>query len=106
MAAYVIVDGRVTDPERYRVYQALAEQALAEAGGHFLARGGLTDVLEGTWDPERLVVIEFPDAPTARAWYEGAGYQAAIAARTGAAELKMVVVEGVPASPGNPSGGG
>ena len=73
MAAYVIVDGRVTDPERYRVNQALAEQALAEAGGHFLARGGLTDVLEGTWHPERLVVIEFPERRPARAWYDGAG---------------------------------
>jgi uncharacterized protein (DUF1330 family) len=57
--AYVIVDVEVRDPERYERYKELAPPAIAHYGGRFLARGGATDVLEGDWVPERLVVLQF-----------------------------------------------
>jgi uncharacterized protein (DUF1330 family) len=40
----------------------------------YLARGGETTVLEGAWTPNRMVILEFPDA--ARAWYASGAYQA------------------------------
>ncbi|HVB06040.1 MAG TPA: DUF1330 domain-containing protein [Acidimicrobiales bacterium] len=98
MAAYVVVESRVSDPERYKAYAALAEQSIAEAGGRYLARGGATETLEGDWAPPRVVVLEFADVDTARRWYESESYRAARAARAGAAELQMVLVEGVPPS--------
>jgi uncharacterized protein (DUF1330 family) len=94
MPAFVVVDGRVTEPEAFKRYQALAEQAVAEAGARFLVRGGLSEVLEGDWDPQRLVVLEFADAETARGWYDSATYQVARVEREGAATLNMVLVEG------------
>lgn len=94
MAAYWIAHVTVTDPERYKAYQALAPAAFARFGGQFLARGGESDVLEGP-QQARHVVIVFPDLESARACYASAEYQAARAAREGAAEVALVIVDGV-----------
>lgn len=94
MAAYWIAHVTVTDPDRYKAYQALAPAAFARFGGRFLARGGEADVLEGP-EQARHVVIEFPDLAAARACYASDEYRAARAARAGAAEVALVIVDGV-----------
>jgi uncharacterized protein (DUF1330 family) len=96
MSAYVLVDCHVTDPAQYEVYKKLAPDAIAKHGGRYLARGGSTTVLEGTWQPQRVVVLEFPDVAAAKRFYDSPEYRAARAARDGAARMSMVVVEGLP----------
>src|SRR5215469_5424028 len=58
MPAYVIVETNVTDSERYEQYKAAASAAIGACGGRYLARGGELTVLEGDWQPSRLVVPE------------------------------------------------
>lgn len=94
MAAYWIAHVTVTDAEAYRGYQALAPAAFARFGARFLARGGESEVLEGP-QAARHVVIEFPDLASARACYLSDEYRAARAARAGAAEVAVVIVEGL-----------
>jgi len=96
MAAYLIADVKVSDPEQYKQYQALSPGAIAAAGGEFLVRGGRHEVLEGTWTPHRMVVARFPTLEQARAFYDSALYLEARARRAGATEFfNMVIVEGV-----------
>ena len=95
MAAYVVVDVERTDLERAARYAELSGPSVEGHGGRFLARGGALRVLEGDWQPERLVVIEFESAEAAQAWYDSDDYRAAIAVRQGAGNWRMVVVEGV-----------
>jgi uncharacterized protein (DUF1330 family) len=95
MAAYVIVETDITDPERYEGYKAAAAPAVAAAGGRYVARGGELDVLEGDWRPSRLVILEFQDLAAARRWYESEAYAAARGLRQGAASIRMVAVQGV-----------
>jgi uncharacterized protein (DUF1330 family) len=96
MAAYVIADVKVTDPEKYKGYMALSPGAIAAAGGEFVVRGGRHETLEGSWQPNRMVVVKFPDYATAKAFYDSALYREARAKREGATEFfNMVVVEGV-----------
>ncbi len=96
MAAYVIADIKVSDPEKYKGYQALTPGAIAAAGGEFLVRGGKLEVLEGNPEPGRVVVLRFETMEAARAFYESTGYVAARAARAGATErFNMFIVEGV-----------
>jgi uncharacterized protein (DUF1330 family) len=47
VAAYVIIETDVTDPERYERYKAAATEAVVAAGGRYVVRGGELDVLEG-----------------------------------------------------------
>ncbi len=95
MAAYVIADVKVSDPEQYKQYMALSPGAIAAAGGKFLVRGGKHETLEGHWQPNRLVVLEFPTYEEAKRFHDSELYRAARAKRKGATEFfNMIVVEG------------
>ena len=95
MPAYVIVETDVTDPEQYEQYKAASPAAIAAGGGRFLVRGGELVVLEGDWQPSRLVVLEFDDLAAAKRWYESQIYQEAKKLREGAARFRMVAVQGI-----------
>ena len=95
MPAYVIVETDVTDPAQYEQYKAAAPAAIAAGGGRFLVRGGELAVLEGDWQPSRLVMLEFEDLAAARRWYDSEAYQAARKLREGAARFRAVAVQGV-----------
>ena len=95
MPAYVIIETDIHDPEQYERYKAASPAAVAGGGGRFIARGGELAVLEGDWEPSRIVLLEFPDLETAKRWYDSPGYQEAKRLREGAANLRMVAVEGI-----------
>ena len=95
MPAYIIVETDISDPEQYEQYKAASPAAVAAGGGKFIVRGGELAVLEGDWQPSRLVVLEFADLAAAKAFYESEQYRAAIELRRGAAHLNMVAVQGV-----------
>ena len=93
MPAYLIVETDITDPDRYEQYKAAAPAAIEAFGGRYVVRGGETAVLEGDWQPKRLVVVEFPDLEAAKRFYDSPEYQAAKKLREGAATLNMVAVQ-------------
>lgn len=93
--AYLIAQVDVTDPAQYEQYRTLSSRAIEAHGAEVLVRGGAIDVLEGDFDPGRVVVLKFPSAADARRFYESPEYTAARAARDGAAVMHMFVVEGV-----------
>ena len=99
MPAYVIVETDIVDAAQYERYKAASPAAIEAGGGRFLARGGELAVLEGDWQPSRLVVLEFEDLVAARRWYESEVYQQAKKLRDGAARLRMVAVQGVDQGP-------
>jgi uncharacterized protein (DUF1330 family) len=95
MPAYLIAETDILDPEQYEQYKAASPGAIASGGGRFVVRGGELAVLEGDWNPTRLVILEFEDLEAAKAFYASPEYQAAIKLREGAARLNMVAVEGL-----------
>lgn len=95
MAAYLIVNVDVKDPVRYRDYVAAVPPTLTPFGGRFIVRGGKAERLEGTIEPKRIVVIEFADADTARAWWNSQAYAGPKALRQAVAETDLMLVEGV-----------
>jgi uncharacterized protein (DUF1330 family) len=94
MTAYVLVEVRVTNPEPYAAYRDLATASVARHGGRFLARGGAITPLEGDWNPERLVVLEFPSVDAAKAWYSSDDYQEALKVRLANSVGKALIIEG------------
>jgi uncharacterized protein (DUF1330 family) len=94
MPAYVIADVQVTDPAGYEPYRPLAAASIARFGGRFVVRGGRADLLEGSPEPKRVVVIEFPDADTARRWYHSDEYQQAVKIRQANSTARLILVEG------------
>lgn len=94
MAGYIIVDVKITDPERYQEYRKSAAATLEAYGGRYLARGGKTETLEGDWDTDRIVVLEFDSVERARAWWASEEYRAPKAVRQSASVTRMILVEG------------
>ena len=94
-SAYIIANVTVTNPEQYSEYRKLSTIAAETYGAELCVRGGAVEVLEGDWQPDRLVVLKFPSMAQARAYYHSVEYIAAIQARQGASVMRMVVVEGV-----------
>ncbi|HKI14949.1 MAG TPA: DUF1330 domain-containing protein [Roseiarcus sp.] len=92
---YVISRVDVTNREAYARYAAAATKAIADHGGKALARGGRSEALEGK-ARARNVVLEFESYDeAARRYFYSEQYQAARALRQGAAEIEMVLVEGI-----------
>jgi uncharacterized protein (DUF1330 family) len=94
MAAYVIVDIDIADPQRYEEYKRLAGPTVGAHGGRYVARGGKVTALEGDWRPRRMVLLEFPTAEQARAWWDSADYREARGIRQECASTRMIIVEG------------
>lgn len=95
MAAYVIVDVSIHDPAAYEDYKKLTPSAIAAYDGKFIVRGGQTETLEGEWQPERIVVLEFPTVERAKEWWDSNLYAEPKVIRQRAATSRMIVVPGV-----------
>ena len=95
MPAYVIADVReVRDRDALIEYRRRNTDAVAHHGGRFVVRGGEAELLDGTWDTLRMVVIEFPDTATARAWWESEEYAPLKQLLHDASDTNIVLVEG------------
>ena len=95
MPAYVIADIEVHDPASYKEYAARVQATLDPFEGRFLVRGGPSETLEGDWQPQRVVVIQFPSADHARGWYKSPDYVKALAIRRGSATGSLILAHGV-----------
>jgi uncharacterized protein (DUF1330 family) len=95
MAAYLIVDVDIKDAVAYEDYKAKVPAFIRKHGGEYLVRGGAHEVLEGDWQPTRLVLFRFPDKAAVMAFINDAGYQPLAALRHRIADTDIVVVEGL-----------
>jgi uncharacterized protein (DUF1330 family) len=91
MPAYVVSRLSIHDRAAFESYLAEAPRTVAGFGGKYLFRGGDVTALEGNWDDERLVILEFETPETARAWYESAEYQRLRELRQGAADAVILL---------------
>ncbi len=93
MPAYVIVEVKVIDPLLYQEVIRLTPPTVKAYGGKYLARGGRCDTLSGTWQPERLVILEFESSERVKQWQDSPEYRPVKALRDQAARVNMVVLD-------------
>jgi len=65
-SAYIIANVRVTDPVQYEDDKKFSTLAMQAHGAEMCVRGGAVQVLEGDWQPDRMVVLKFPGPSTTR----------------------------------------
>lgn len=94
MSAYIIVEIEIVDPAGYEEYKKLAGATVEKYGGKYIVRGGTTEVLEGDWQPKRIVVLEFDSMERAKAWLNSEEYREPRKMRHRTAKTKMILVEG------------
>lgn len=95
MAAYIIGLIQVQNPDEYKEYTKLVPASLEPYGGHFIARGGQHEFLEGDLAASRVVIIEFDSYAKAQEWYNSDIYQVAKPLRQATSTGNLILVEGI-----------
>ncbi len=95
MSAYMIVRVDVKDAAAYEEYKNKVPVLIRKHGGEYVVRGGKLVVLEGAWNPARLVLLKFPDLASAQAFFLDSEYQPLKALRQQVSTADIVAVEGV-----------
>lgn len=97
MAAYLVVDSQLTDPDHYEQYKLRAKPIVEQFGGEYLARGGSLSVKESDlWSPTRMVLIRFASTAQAEAFYQSAQYQAVLGISKASARRTVFILDGMP----------
>ena len=94
MAAYVLAEIDITNPEGYKEYTKLVPGTIAQYGGKFLHRGGDIHVFEGEWPQLRRVILEFPSMEAAKAWYDSPEYEKPKAMPIAASRGRLLLLDG------------
>jgi uncharacterized protein (DUF1330 family) len=92
MPAYIVSRVNIEDRDAMNSYFEAAPETVLAYGGRYLARTGDLVPLEGEERVDRMVVLEFPDEASARAWYDSAAYRPLRAQRWAAAEAKIILI--------------
>ena len=94
MAAYLIVQIEITNPQAYELVKKLTPPTIKKFGGKYLARGRIIKNTKGKG--ERLVILEFEDIKQAKAWWNSSEYAPVKELRQLNAITNMVLTEGFP----------
>jgi len=95
MPAYIIAEHIITDPKRFEEYRTRVKPIIERYGGRYITKPGSHKILEkAVWNPERVVIIEFPDMTALNAWYNAPEYQPLIKLRQGATVDMLITLDG------------
>jgi uncharacterized protein (DUF1330 family) len=97
MSAYIVSRVKILNAEAMRRYMNEAPATVAAFGGRYLVRGNDVQALEGEWEHERMVIVEFSDKSAALAWYHSDSYRPLRELRQSSADTVILLAEGVPA---------
>ncbi|MEU8350106.1 MULTISPECIES: DUF1330 domain-containing protein [unclassified Streptomyces] len=96
MPAYVIAHLQEAAPHpEIAEYIERIPSTFEPYGGRFLVHATQHEVKEGDW-PGHVVMIGFPGAAEARAWWDSAAYREIAPLRSRHIEGDIILVEGVP----------
>lgn len=92
MSAFVLVEVNIQDPVVYEEYKKLTPASVEAYGGKFVIRGNPVQVMEGEWNYDRMVLLEFPTKEVALKWYNSKEYQEAKKIRENASSANFFIV--------------
>jgi uncharacterized protein (DUF1330 family) len=95
MATYMVfIREKTTDPVELAIYSQKAGPTLEDHPVKILAAYGSQEVLEGP-NAEGVVIVAFPSAEAAKAWYDSPAYREAREHRFKGSNYRAIMVEGV-----------
>jgi uncharacterized protein (DUF1330 family) len=92
MPAYILAEVAIHDATIYEEYKKRTPEILEAFEGKFLLRGLPVHALEGNWDHDSLVLLEFPTREKALAWYHSTEYQEAKGIRDKASNARFLLI--------------
>jgi len=95
MSAFILVQARLSDPEKFQAYVQAVPPIVEKYGGHYRIVAGEIETLEGEWWGRTVVMSEWPNAAAARAFWNSREYVDAKALRVGTGEFLVLLIEGL-----------
>jgi uncharacterized protein (DUF1330 family) len=97
MPAYLIAEHTITDAAKFEEYRVKVGPLIAKHGGRYITKPGSHVVLEAdnaVWQPQRVVIVEFPDMAALQAWYDSPDYAPLIGIRRQSAKDMLITLDG------------
>ena len=95
MPVYVLAQGRIENRKLLDEYVAKALPTIQPHGGRVVAFDEAPEVVEGTIDHPRTVILEFASREAFRTWYDSPEYQSVLPLRLESAPGTLILVEGL-----------
>lgn len=95
-AGYLVFRAEFHDAEALSAYGRAVGALAGEFGGRFMVVAASPELMEGTDDGRRLVILRFPSVAKARAFWASDAYTEIKRLREGAGHVDAVLVEGLP----------
>jgi uncharacterized protein (DUF1330 family) len=96
MSVYIIAQLKFTRRDLYDRYQARFFDVFRRFRGRLLVADERPQVPEGTFERDKVVVLEFPDEAAAREFQESAEYAEIAVDRKAGADAVVLMVRGLP----------
>lgn len=93
MKAFLILDFTILDMEKFAEYIDKIPAFISKHDGKYIVRGVVPTVMEGDWEPERVVVIEFPTKENAQSFLSDPEAQSLFELRHKTTVSKLILVE-------------
>jgi uncharacterized protein (DUF1330 family) len=94
MPVYMIIETEVKDKKMYAQYIEKVWAIIEKFGGRYLVRGGKVISLSESWNPERIIIIEFESVRKIKECFSSPEYQKIAHLRENSAITRAIVVEG------------
>jgi uncharacterized protein (DUF1330 family) len=95
MMVYAIAQLTITDRATYDRYQAKFMGVMKRFQGRVLAADENPQVVEGTWDRQKVVLLSFPDEAAFREWAESPEYLEIAKDRKAGSDAVILLVKGL-----------
>jgi uncharacterized protein (DUF1330 family) len=92
MPAFIVSRVEIHNADAMKRYVAEAPATVEMFGGRYIVRANDVEALEGVWEHDRIVVVEFPDKQAALDWYSSDVYRPLRDLRQASAEAVILLV--------------
>jgi uncharacterized protein (DUF1330 family) len=93
MAVHLIIDIRVYDKEKFKAYAKRVQSTVKKFGGQYLCKWGNPEILEGEWNTNRIVIVQFETADKAKEWWDSDEYRPLKSLRREASNTRVMLVD-------------
>jgi uncharacterized protein (DUF1330 family) len=94
MKAYLVLDFSVKDFAGFRKYIAEIPAFITKHAGRYIVQGTRPTTVEGDWQPDRMVILEFPERANAEAFLGDPEIAELFKVRHATTAGKLVLVDG------------
>lgn len=92
---YGLAQITINDPDVYKAYEENFMAILGEHGGQLIGFAQPPEIIEGSFDATRAVLLEFDSREGFDAWYGSDAYQAIIKHRLASSEGTVILLNGI-----------